>query len=515
MQTEPAPFSGVIRFADFEVALRSHELRRGGRKVRLQEKSFQVLHALLRTPGRVVTREELVGALWPKDTFVDAEHGLNAAVRRLREALGDSADEPRFVETLPKLGYRFVGEIREAQASRDDRPVVLYRPPSSTAVGPPSARPAPDTQLAPAPVRRTRWVIPALAAALIAVAVSLLPALSRSRMLNVSTGGGTLAVGASSEGVDDLITRGRYLHNMKRFPEAHQFFEEALRIDPKSGKALGGLALAMTQEGHVEEGIATARRALGLDPTAADAYAVLAYWRWRSGDFEGAERYFRRAIESDPANGKMHNRLGRLLLDVGKVADAGEQVREARRLDPLNPDVFDVAMLYEAATGDIDGAERDADSWMRIWAMQVAEPSWTESTIVEVYALAGRYDEALALCRRLDPNDGLRVASILALQGRIEEARTTADTFVAQNPESEQPSAMLARIYASVGDFDRAYAYLDRLVDAREGYPLWLAFPSFAGLRADARWPALKIRLEREFVGGGVNPRAGLGPLPE
>src|SRR2546430_13381552 len=94
--------NGVIRFGIFDVDLRAGQLRRNGLKVRLQEQPFQVLSMLLERPGEVVTREDLHGRLWPADTFVDFDHGLNAAVKRLRDALGDSAENPRFVETLAR-----------------------------------------------------------------------------------------------------------------------------------------------------------------------------------------------------------------------------------------------------------------------------------------------------------------------------------------------------------------------------------------------------------------------------
>jgi Tol biopolymer transport system component/DNA-binding winged helix-turn-helix (wHTH) protein len=103
--------NGGIRFGTFEVDLRAGELRRNGFKVRLQEQPFQVLTMLLERPGEVVTREDLRARLWPSDTFVDFDHGLNAAVKRLRDALGDSADNPRFVETLARRGYRFLGPV--------------------------------------------------------------------------------------------------------------------------------------------------------------------------------------------------------------------------------------------------------------------------------------------------------------------------------------------------------------------------------------------------------------------
>src|SRR6201985_1257931 len=101
----------IFRFGPFEVDLRSQELRREGIRIRLPGQSFQVLETLLSRPGELVTREELRRKLWRVESFGDFEHGLNAAVNRLREALGDSADQPRFIETLPRRGYRFISPI--------------------------------------------------------------------------------------------------------------------------------------------------------------------------------------------------------------------------------------------------------------------------------------------------------------------------------------------------------------------------------------------------------------------
>jgi DNA-binding winged helix-turn-helix (wHTH) protein len=106
-----APPPTIIRFAEYEADLRSGELLRQGHRLKLQEKPFQVLAALLARPGELVTRDELRESLWPADTFVDFEHGLNTAVNKVREALRDSASNPRFIETLPRRGYRFVGQI--------------------------------------------------------------------------------------------------------------------------------------------------------------------------------------------------------------------------------------------------------------------------------------------------------------------------------------------------------------------------------------------------------------------
>jgi DNA-binding winged helix-turn-helix (wHTH) protein len=116
--------NSLVRFGTFEVDLRAGELRRNGARVRLQEQPLQVLAMLLERPGEVVTREELHGRLWNSDTFVDFDHGLNAAIKRLRDALGDSAENPRFVETLARRGYRFIAPVENSKLPVSPLPVV-------------------------------------------------------------------------------------------------------------------------------------------------------------------------------------------------------------------------------------------------------------------------------------------------------------------------------------------------------------------------------------------------------
>jgi TolB-like protein/DNA-binding winged helix-turn-helix (wHTH) protein len=119
------PSPRLIRFGVFELDLRSGELQRQGRKIRLEGQPVQVLICLLENPGELVTREELHRKLWPADTFVDFEQGLNAAVKRLRQALNDSADNPRFVETLPRRGYRFIAPMQAVAGTGDGSAVQL------------------------------------------------------------------------------------------------------------------------------------------------------------------------------------------------------------------------------------------------------------------------------------------------------------------------------------------------------------------------------------------------------
>lgn len=105
--------SDSVRFDVYEVDLRAGELYKQGRKIKLQIQPFHILQLLLEHPGHLVTRQDLQKKLWPSDTFVDFDHSLNTAIKKLRQALGDDKNKPRFVETLPKRGYRFIGKLQQ------------------------------------------------------------------------------------------------------------------------------------------------------------------------------------------------------------------------------------------------------------------------------------------------------------------------------------------------------------------------------------------------------------------
>src|SRR5581483_1121298 len=113
---DPPTTSGVLRFGVFELDLRAGELRKQGLRVRLQEQAFQVLAALLENAGKIVTREDLRRRLWPENTVVDFDHSLNNSINKLRHTLGDSADSPRFIETLARRGYRFIAAVEPMAA---------------------------------------------------------------------------------------------------------------------------------------------------------------------------------------------------------------------------------------------------------------------------------------------------------------------------------------------------------------------------------------------------------------
>ena len=186
-----------VHFGAFEANLRSGELRKHGLKIKLQDQPFQVLALLLERPGEVVTREELRNKLWPADTFVDFDVGLNTAIKRLREALSDTAESPRYVETLPRRGYRFIASVEDA--------TPLPLPTSSSPDGVPEpvqaatlplANPMSDTPAAPTaqPHLRWRWVAVLALAAILATVVRLNVGGLRYRLLGRPTAGGIRSI---------------------------------------------------------------------------------------------------------------------------------------------------------------------------------------------------------------------------------------------------------------------------------------------------------------------------------
>jgi DNA-binding winged helix-turn-helix (wHTH) protein len=118
------PAATQLRFDSYHVDLRTGELRKHGRKIRLAGRPFQILALLLEQPGELLTRKQLQQRLWPADAFVDFEHGVNAAVRMLRRALCDSHQKPRYIETLLRRGYRFVAAVERVQSSSEPAPAV-------------------------------------------------------------------------------------------------------------------------------------------------------------------------------------------------------------------------------------------------------------------------------------------------------------------------------------------------------------------------------------------------------
>jgi TolB-like protein/DNA-binding winged helix-turn-helix (wHTH) protein/Tfp pilus assembly protein PilF len=174
----PATSAKIVRFGTFEVDLSAAELRKHGLRLKLPEQPFQILTMLLERPGEVVTRDELRNRLWQTNTFVDFDHGLNNAVMRLREVLGDSSDNPRFVETIPRRGYRFVAHVDESFPATPARGTTapgtsqVFMPAAAGESEPPVVPPADNRQTLKKRRISIALLVGLVAASLIAIALA-------------------------------------------------------------------------------------------------------------------------------------------------------------------------------------------------------------------------------------------------------------------------------------------------------------------------------------------------------
>lgn len=321
-----------VRFGVYEADLRSGELRRSGVKVHIQELPFRALAVLLSHPNEIVTREELRQALWPDDVFVDFDRAISSAIKRLRDALGDSADNPIFVETIERHGYRWIGPILPADFVSE-----LPVPPAYRIF----------------PWRRLVFALPVLA--LLFAAWIFRPAYHNAKAgakFNVPSAPGSPRNAANPE-AEDFYLKGRFYWN-KRTPEslnqAVDAFTQAIIRDPNYAPAYMGLAdcynllreySAMPAREAYSRAFAAAKKAVELDGQSSEAHASLAFvtffGRW---DANTAEREFRRAIELDANNAKAHHWYATFLQTMGRHRESLAEIEHARQLDPNSSSIL-------------------------------------------------------------------------------------------------------------------------------------------------------------------------------
>jgi DNA-binding winged helix-turn-helix (wHTH) protein/tetratricopeptide (TPR) repeat protein len=398
MGSGPVP-TYPVRFGVFEADLSAGELRRNGVKVRLQDLPFRTLALLLVRPGEVITREEFRQALWPADVFVDFEQGISSAVMRLRDALRDSADNPVFIETIERRGYRWIGPIQPAPIQHaliqpaliqpgpfNPRPInpapASEQPPTKAAIEP---DPAPPT--APQPPSSLLWrkLVFALPLLLLIFAAWVF------RAGNRSAAAGAKSVSASIKGphspanreAEDFYLKGRFYWN-KRTPDslnqAVDAFTQAIARDPNYADAYVGLAdcynllrefSAMPASEAYFKAFAAAKKAVELDPQSADAHASLAFVTfWGMWDAQDAEKEFRRAIELDPGNAKAHHWFATYLHARGRHDQALTEIGLARKLDPHSPSIL-------ADNGELLWAAGRHDQALQVLTqLEAAEPDF-------------------------------------------------------------------------------------------------------------------------------------------
>lgn len=492
----------VFRFGTFELDVRAGELRKQGVRIKIQEQPFQVLTLLLQRPGEVVTREELRTQIWHSDTFVDFDNGLNTAINRLREALGDSAHNPRFVETLPRRGYRFIAEVATNG--------------SKTSVAPKSA-------LGRTP--RTRRRLAATVA--LAIGVSLgggllwhwwqAPRLAEKDTIVladfINTTGDPVFEGALRQGLAVQLEQSPFLslvseeqiqqtlRLMKRPPDARltpeitreicqrtnsaialdgsiaqvgtQYSLTLRAVDCANGESLTSTEAEASDKSHVLEALGKAssdiRKKLGeslatvqkfdmplVQASTSSLQALQAYSLGYkavtgTGDSAAAKPLFQQAIKLDPNFAMAYVLLGSSYWNLGENTLASENIRKAYELRTGVSEWEKLRIESEyhcLVTDDLLKAQRV----LEVWAQTYPKDWAPRNRLGVVYSALGQYDKALVAHRdalRLYPQSGLIrgniIYSYIAL-GRFGEAHTMAEEAKAKNPDSPQLRISLYRL---------------------------------------------------------------------
>lgn len=362
----------VVRFGVYEANLASGELRKNGIKVKLQELPFRALKLLLSRPNEVITRDQFRQALWPEGVFVDFDHSISSAINRLRDALGDSADNPIFVETVERRGYRWIAPIHTVPLEPPRSGPVLVKQKEESAV------------ITPLPPQPWRWSLIFPVAALVLVIWVLWP---NHRSANAGSTKPATVPGSprhsSNPEAEQFYLRGRY-YWQKRTPEdlnrAVDAFTQAIVHDPTYAPAYVGLAdcynllreyTVMPASEAYPRALAAARKAVELDDRSSDAHASLAfvlfYGKW---DAVGAEREFNRAIELAPNNAVAHHWYATYLSTLGRYPEALAEIEHAQTLDPASKAIL-------ADKGDLLWAAGHRDESMTLLKqLEASEPDF-------------------------------------------------------------------------------------------------------------------------------------------
>jgi len=340
MQSAPQS-SPVVRFGVFEADVRAGELRKNGVKVKIQDLPFRALRLLLSRPNEVLSREEFRQALWPEGVFVDFDHGISSAINRLRDALGDSADNPVFIETVERRGYRWIAPTHIPAPQIPLGPVLVI----------PEAKEEPKNTV---PSHRWGWmlVIPAIALVLAIWGFRPnRPARAAAKKPSVMTT--DLARRSANSEAEQFYLKGRFYWE-KRTPDglnkAVDQFTQAIVHDPGYAPAYVGLAdsynllreyTVMPASEAYPRALAAAQKAVELDDQSSEAHASLAfalvYGTWNVAD---ADREFRRAIELNPNNAVAHHWYATYLATLGHTAEAVVEIEKAQALDPASKSIL-------------------------------------------------------------------------------------------------------------------------------------------------------------------------------
>ena len=441
----------LIRFDCYEVDLPAGQLRKHGRRLTLRDQPWQVLAMLLEHPGRVVSREELQRRLWPHDVIVDIENNLNTAIARVREALGDSAEHPRFVETLPRRGYRFVAPVATVPDAHADGRHTVEPPP---------------------PKRVTQNL---------------------------------LALNAYVQG-RRYLDRGE---SRESWTKARELFEAAVARDPQFAHAydamaelwwMAGFFAFMPPKEALSIGLVHALRAVEIDNSLAEAHALLAqYLKQLAYDWTAVEREMTFALELNPASPIVLMRHATTsLMPFGRIDEAVAQLQRALDLDPLA--IF--PRMWLAVMLGLNRQYSRAIEQGRL-VLEIAPTHFIAHFAVGiVFHQAGLFEEAIAELRKAVEVTGGAPLMLgwlglaLADSGDRTGARALLERLRTTTAPAYVPASSYAWIHLGLGEIDAFFERMHQAVDERDHLIMAIRSYSFLDrIRDDARYDALLRKL--------------------
>ena len=441
----------MYRFGSFEVDLHAGQVRKGSSKLRLPGQSFEILRRLLERPGEVVTRKELCGWLWPDSTFGDIEHGLNAAINKLREVLGDSAERPRYIETLPRRGYRFIAELREGPGGPLKRIRSLAVLPLENLSG--------DTE--------QEYFVDGMTEALITelAKISALRVISRASVMRYKGTRPPLSEIARELNVDGVVEGsvlrvGKHVRISAQLLHASfdghlwaESYERDLRdifaLQAEVAQAIAGeIRIQVTPRERKRF-----RQVRSVDPKAYEAY-LLGRFFWNKRTPEGVRKslvYFQQAIEQDPKYALAYAGLADAYVGLGfafhEIASPREVMPEARAAAKKALEI-DESLGEAYATLAFINTIHDYD-----W--KAAERGFTRALALNPGNAKVRHWHA----------------AYLSYQGRLNEAQAEIERARQTDPLSLPINNHAATVFYFQRDYDQAIEQANRTLDLDGTFP--------------------------------------------
>ena len=507
----------LIRFGVFELNIRSGELLRQGSRVKLQNQPFQILQMLLENPGEVVTREELRKRLWPENTFVDFDHGLNKAVSGLRWALKDRVSKPHFIETLPQRGYRFIAKLENGSAAASSAPQLLYSspPPHSLRVDSLAVLPLENLSGDPAQEYFADGMTEELICAVARIAS--LRVISRTSVMTFKGARRSLPDIAKELRVDAIVEG-----TVARFGEKVRITAQLIyAADDRhlwSGRYERDVSDVLQLQAEIAQSIASQVHKLvdpkqasprlerPVHPRAFEACLKGNFFRDKltPADLEKSIAFFTQAIELDPAYGRAYADLSQsyVYLGIFGVTDSREVFLKARanalkalELDETAAAAHNaLAIIHILYDWDWAGAEAECRRAVEL----NPNSSVTHAHFADYLSIRGRHDEAIAAFSRaleLDPISRVFIGwfgLILHRARRYDESIAQCRKALEIDPNYANALWFMALSLEQKGELSEAIETLKRAASLSNG-PHYRALLGRAYALAGERTKALQI----------------------